>query len=94
MFKVGAYAAALGAIQPDFVRATPDKAYLSAVISSGISGLTSFASMRSRGAISVGYAYAAARQVGEIYQPNHGAITDNSALNCAIIRIPTGMAGW
>ncbi|PXK27728.1 SGNH/GDSL hydrolase family protein, partial [Klebsiella variicola] len=41
MFKVGAYAAALGAIQPEFVRATPDKTNLSAVISSGISGLTS-----------------------------------------------------
>ncbi|WP_112031024.1 SGNH/GDSL hydrolase family protein [Escherichia coli] len=92
IFKVGAYAAALGAIQPDFVRATPDKTYLSAVISSGISGLTSRVDAL-QGAISVGYAYAAAWQVGKFINPTTGAITDNSALNCAIIPHSDG-DGW
>ena len=92
IFKVGAYAAALGAIQPDFVRATPDKTYLSAVISSGISGLTSRVDAL-QGAISVGYAYAAAWQVGKFINPTTGAITDNSALNCAIIPHSNG-DGW
>ncbi|HCB9287626.1 TPA: SGNH/GDSL hydrolase family protein [Klebsiella variicola] len=92
IFKVGAYAAALGAIQPEFVRATPDKTYLSAVISSGISGLTSRVDAL-QGAISVGYAYAAAWQVGKFINPTTGAITDNSALNCAIIPHTDG-DGW
>ncbi|AVJ60417.1 MULTISPECIES: SGNH/GDSL hydrolase family protein [Klebsiella] len=92
IFKVGAYAAALGAIQPDFVRATPDKTYLSAVISTGISGLTSRVDAL-QGAISVGYAYAAAWQVGKFINPTTGAITDNSALNCAIIPHSDG-DGW
>ena len=92
IFKVGAYAAALGAIQPDFVRATPDKTYLSAVISTGISGLTSRVDAL-QGAISVGYAYAAAWQVGKFINPTTGAITDNSALNCAIIPHTDG-DGW
>ncbi|HBQ8033919.1 SGNH/GDSL hydrolase family protein [Klebsiella quasipneumoniae] len=92
IFKVGAYAAALGAIQPEFVRATPDKTYLSAVISSGISGLTSRVDAL-QGAISVGYAYAAAWQVGKFINPTTGAITDNSALNCAIIPHSDG-DGW
>ncbi|ENZ1979404.1 SGNH/GDSL hydrolase family protein [Klebsiella quasipneumoniae] len=92
LFKVGAYAAALGPIQPDFVRATPDKTYLSAVISSGISGLTSRVDAL-QGAISVGYAYAAAWQVGKFINPTTGAITDNSALNCAIIPHSDG-DGW
>ncbi|MGU3597130.1 GDSL-type esterase/lipase family protein [Klebsiella variicola] len=92
IFKIGAYAAALGAIQPDFVRATPDKTYLSAVISSGISGLTSRVDAL-QGAISVGYAYAAAWQVGKFINPTTGAITDNSALNCAIIPHSDG-DGW
>ena len=92
IFKVGAYAAALGAIQPDFVRATPDKTYLSAVISSGISGLTSRVDAL-QGAIAVGYAYAAAWQVGTVINPTTGAITDNSALNCAIIPHSDG-DGW
>lgn len=92
IFKVGAYAAALGAIQPDFVRATPDKTYLSAVTSSGISGLTSRVDAL-QGAISVGYAYAAAWQVGKFINPTTGAITDNSALNCAIIPHSDG-DGW
>ncbi|HIE8535750.1 TPA: GDSL-type esterase/lipase family protein, partial [Klebsiella variicola subsp. variicola] len=92
IFKVGAYAAALGAIQPDFVRATPDKTYLSAVISSGISGLTSRVDAL-QGAISVGYTYAAAWQVGKFINPTTGAITDNSALNCAIIPHTDG-DGW
>ncbi|HGW4060924.1 TPA: SGNH/GDSL hydrolase family protein [Klebsiella pneumoniae] len=92
IFKVGAYAAALGAIQPNFVRATPDKTYLSAVISSGISGLTSRVDAL-QGAISVGYAYAAAWQVGKFINPTTGAITDNSALNCAIIPHSDG-DGW
>ncbi|EPY4977211.1 SGNH/GDSL hydrolase family protein [Klebsiella quasipneumoniae] len=92
IFKVGAYAAVLGAIQPDFVRATPDKTYLSAVISSGISGLTSRVDAL-QGAISVGYAYAAAWQVGKFINPTTGAITDNSALNCAIIPHSDG-DGW
>ncbi|EMY8093267.1 SGNH/GDSL hydrolase family protein [Klebsiella variicola] len=92
IFKVGAYAAALGAIQPEFVRATPDKTYLSAVISSGISGLTSRVDAL-QGAISVGYTYAAAWQVGKFINPTTGAITDNSALNCAIIPHTDG-DGW
>ncbi|WP_130975051.1 SGNH/GDSL hydrolase family protein [Klebsiella pneumoniae] len=92
IFKVGAYAAALGAIQPDFVRATPDKTYLSAVISTGISGLTSRVDAL-QGAISVGYAYAAAWQVGKFINPTTGAITDNSALNCEIIPHSDG-DGW
>ncbi|AXS44361.1 SGNH/GDSL hydrolase family protein [Klebsiella pneumoniae] len=92
IFKVGAYAAALGAIQPEFVRATPDKTYLSAVISSGISGLTLRVDAL-QGAISVGYAYAAAWQVGKFINPTTGAITDNSALNCAIIPHSDG-DGW
>ena len=92
IFKVGAYAAALGAIQPEFVRATPDKTYLSAVISSGISGLTSRVDAL-QGAISVGYAYAAAWQTGKFINPTTGAITDNSALNCAIIPHTDG-DGW
>ena len=92
IFKVGAYAAALGAIQPEFVRATPDKTYLSAVISSGISGLTSRVDAL-QGAISVGYTYAAAWQVGKFINPTTGAITNNSALNCAIIPHTDG-DGW
>ncbi|EPM7366790.1 SGNH/GDSL hydrolase family protein [Klebsiella pneumoniae] len=92
IFKVGAYAAALGAIQPEFVRATPDKTYLSAVISSGISGLTSRVDALQE-AISVGYTYAAAWQVGKFINPTTGAITDNSALNCAIIPHTDG-DGW
>ncbi|WP_109910387.1 SGNH/GDSL hydrolase family protein [Klebsiella variicola] len=92
IFKVGAYAAAFGAIQPDFVRATPDKTYLSAVISTGISGLTSRVDAL-QGAISVGYAYAAAWQVGKFINPTTGAITDNSALNCEIIPHSDG-DGW
>lgn len=92
MFKVGAYAAALGAIQPEFVRATPDKTYLSAVISSGISGLTSRVDAL-QGAISVGYSYAATWQSGKFFNPNTGAVTDNTALNCAIIPHSDG-DGW
>lgn len=91
-FKVGAYAAALGAIQPEFVRATPDKTYLSAVISSGISGLTSRVDAL-QGAISVGYSYAATWQTGKFINPNTGVVTDNTALNCAIIPHNDG-DGW
>ncbi|WP_407575065.1 SGNH/GDSL hydrolase family protein [Raoultella terrigena] len=91
-FKVGAYAAALGAIQPEFVRATPDKTYLSAVISSGISGLTSRVDAL-QGAISVGYAYAATWQTGKFINPNTGVVTDNTALNCTIIPHSDG-DGW
>ncbi|MGU3596966.1 GDSL-type esterase/lipase family protein [Klebsiella variicola] len=91
-FKVGAYAAALGAIQPEFVRATPDKTYLSAVISSGISGLTSRVDAL-QGAISVGYTYAATWQTGKFINPNTGVVTDNTALNCAIIPHSDG-DGW
>ncbi|HBY5673744.1 TPA: SGNH/GDSL hydrolase family protein, partial [Klebsiella pneumoniae] len=46
-----------------------------------------------QGAISVGYAYAAAWQVGKFINPTTGAITDNSALNCAIIPHSDG-DGW
>ena len=91
-FKVGAYAAALGAIQPEFVRATPDKTYLSAVISSGISGLTSRVDAL-QGAISVGYAYEATWQTGKFINPNTGVVTANTALNCAIIPHSDG-DGW
>ncbi|MFM3790183.1 SGNH/GDSL hydrolase family protein, partial [Klebsiella pneumoniae] len=92
IFKVGAYAAALGAIQPDFVRATPDKTYLSAVISSGISGLTSRVDAL-QGAISVGYTYAATWQTGKFINPNTGVVTDNTALNCTLIPHSDG-DGW
>ncbi|WP_308887846.1 SGNH/GDSL hydrolase family protein [Klebsiella quasipneumoniae] len=92
VFKVGAYAAARGVIPPEFVRATPDKTYLSAVISSGISGLTSRVDAL-QGAISVGYAYAATWQTGKFINPNTGVVTDNTALNCAIIPHGDG-DGW
>ncbi|MDR4742704.1 GDSL-type esterase/lipase family protein [Klebsiella pneumoniae] len=91
-FKVGAYAASLGAIMPEFVRAVPDKTYSSAVISSGIAGLTSRVDAL-QGAVSVGYPYDATWQVGKFINPNTGEITDNAALNCAIIPHSDG-DGW
>ncbi|QHW71390.1 SGNH/GDSL hydrolase family protein [Raoultella ornithinolytica] len=91
-FKVGAYAAALGAIQPEFIRADPDKTYMSAIVSSGIAGLTSRVDAL-QGAISVGYPYAATWQVGKFVNPNTGEITDNAALNCTIIPHSDG-DGW
>ena len=91
-FKVGAYAAALGAISPEFVRAVPDKTYSLAMIQTGVAGLTSRVDAL-QGAVSVGYAYAAAWQVGKFINPNTGVITDNSALNCAIIPHSDG-DGW
>ncbi|EPR0073908.1 GDSL-type esterase/lipase family protein [Escherichia coli] len=91
-FKVAAYAASIGAIMPEFVRAVPDKTYLSAVISSGIAGLTSRVDAL-QGAISVGYPYAATWQIGKFVNPNTGEITDNAALNCTIIPHSDG-DGW
>lgn len=92
VFKVGAYAAALGSIKPEFVRAAPDKAYMAAIISSGISGLTSRVDAL-QGAISVGYAYSATWQTGKFINPNTGVVTDNTALNCTIIPHSDG-DGW
>lgn len=91
-FKVAAYAASIGAIMPEFVRAVPDKTYSSAVISSGIAGLTSRVDAL-QGAISVGYPYAATWQIGKFVNPNTGVITDNAALNCTIIPHSDG-DGW
>ncbi len=67
-FKVGAYASAVGSIQPEFIRAAPDKTYMSAIVSSGIAGLTSRVDAL-QGAISVGYPYAATWQVGKFVNP-------------------------
>ncbi|EOC1836565.1 SGNH/GDSL hydrolase family protein [Escherichia coli] len=91
-FKVGAYASAVGSIQPEFIRAAPDKTYMSAIVSSGIAGLTSRVDAL-QGAISVGYPYAATWQVGKFVNPNTGEITDNAALNCTIIPHSDG-DGW
>lgn len=91
-FKVGAYASAVGSIQPEFIRAAPDKTYMSAIVSSGIAGLTSRVDAL-QGAISVGYPYAATWQVGKFVNPNTGEITDNAALNCTIIPQSDG-DGW
>ncbi|WP_448158730.1 GDSL-type esterase/lipase family protein [Escherichia coli] len=91
-FKVGAYSSAVGSIQPEFIRAAPDKTYMSAIVSSGIAGLTSRVDAL-QGAISVGYPYAATWQVGKFVNPNTGEITDNAALNCTIIPHSDG-DGW
>lgn len=91
-FKVGAYASAVGSIQPEFIRAAPDKTYMSAIVSSGIADLTSRVDAL-QGAISVGYPYAATWQVGKFVNPNTGEITDNAALNCTIIPHSDG-DGW
>lgn len=91
-FKVGAYASAVGSIQPEFIRAAPDKTYMSAIVSSGIAGLTSRVDAL-QGAISVGYPYASTWQVGKFVNPNTGEITDNAALNCTIIPHSDG-DGW
>lgn len=91
-FKVGAYAAAVGSIQPEFIRAAPDKIYMSAIVSSGIAGLTSRVDAL-QGAISVGYAYEATWQTGKFINPNTGVVTDNTALNCTIIPHGDG-DGW
>ncbi|EQA4522189.1 SGNH/GDSL hydrolase family protein [Escherichia coli] len=91
-FKVGAYASAVGSIQPEFIRAAPDKTYMSAIVSSGIAVLTSRVDAL-QGAISVGYPYAATWQVGKFVNPNTGEITDNAALNCTIIPHSDG-DGW
>lgn len=91
-FKVGAYASAFGSIQPEFICAAPDKTYMSAIVSSGIAGLTSRVDAL-QGAISVGYPYAATWQVGKFVNPNTGEITDNAALNCTIIPHSDG-DGW
>ncbi|ENZ7233475.1 MULTISPECIES: SGNH/GDSL hydrolase family protein [Klebsiella] len=91
-FKVGAYAASRGVIPPEFVRASPDKVQMSAIISSGVAGLVSRVDAL-QGAISVGYAYGAAWQAGKFINPNTGVATDNAALNCAFVPHRDG-DGW
>ena len=91
-FKIGAYAAAIGTIPPEFIRAAPDKSQTQSVVNSLTASLYSRIDDMQY-AISEGIAQTVDIQVGKFIEPKTGATHDNPTTECAFIDHHEG-DGW